>query len=385
MLHAQTFIDILEENGIGFFSGVPCSLLKHPMSLLEKRSDYVGATIESEAISLAAGAWLAGRNTAVFCQNSGLGNLVNPLSSLNLPFRIPSLIVLGWRGAPGFADEPQHEVMGRTTRSILDLMGVESFELPPTTSAMRQTVRAATHHMDRSGKCVALLVRPETFESLPTNKEIARVQTASIRPNVSKLGSSKSDRGTNSPSRYDALSALTSIMPEPAVVIATTGKCGRELYSLADRNQHFYMVGSMGSASAIGLGLALNQSKRPVVVLDGDGAALMRLGTMATAGRTHPRNFIHIVLDNAAHDSTGGQPTGSESVDFGTIALSCGYASATNCHDISALKAAFRVALKTDGPHLIHMQIARGSLRNLGRPKISPEEVAARLRSFLTS
>lgn len=351
------------------------------MQLLAARSSYVGATIETDALALAAGAWLAGKKTAVFCQNSGLGNLVNPLSSLNEPFGIPTLLVLGWRGKPGEKDEPQHLLMGRTTRQILGLMDVACFELPKEPGDAHRIIAEAFTHIDATGKSAALLVGPNSFEPLgpvPTTagkeKEMAKRVTA--------LSSYPS--GQSLVSRYEMLQAIDRLLPGNAAVVATTGKCGRELNSLHDSEQHFYMVGSMGSASAIGLGAALH-TKKPVVVLDGDGAALMRLGTMATIGRMRCENLTHIILDNQAHDSTGGQPTGSDNIDFPGIAAACGYATASQCLDPAGASDAISSALATPGPHLIHIRIRPGSVKNLGRPETSPSDVARRFRKFLDS
>jgi len=381
MLDPQEFIAALDGHGISFYAGVPCSYLKAPMSILASRPNYVGAAIETDAAAMCAGAWLAGEKTAVFCQNSGLGNLINPLSSLNAPFAIPSLFVIGWRGMPGEKDEPQHMLMGQTTKQILMQMGVDVFELPKTNEAAKQTVDQAMAVLGRHGKSVALLVGPGTFKG---NAAFSGVENPKNRDKNRKNIVKNLKNGQSLPSRFNLLTAIVGAAPEEAALIATTGKCGRELYQVKDRRQHFYMVGSMGSAGAIGLGVALN-NKRPVLVLDGDGGALMRLGTMATIGRTHPANLIHIILDNEAHDSTGGQPTGSGNVDFPAIAAACGYTSATSCDDIETAVSALAECIAAPGPHLVHIQIQGGSLPSLGRPETQPSEVAARFRRFLTS
>jgi phosphonopyruvate decarboxylase len=167
-------------------------------------------------------------------------------------------------------------------------------------------------------------------------------------------------------------------------VIATTGKCGRELFTLADRPQHLYQVGSMGGASAMALGVAL-VSDRPVVALDGDGAALMKLGNLATIGARAPSKLVHIILDNGVHDSTGGQATVSPTVDFARIALACGYRSGRTCDGLVAFGRALNAAFTSPGPHLIHLRIRPGSLEKLGRPTVKPPEVARRFRDFLAT
>ncbi len=184
------------------------------------------------------------------------------------------------------------------------------------------------------------------------------------------------------PSRAAVLERFLAVVADAAAVIATTGKCGRELFTLADRPQHLYQVGSMGCAGPMGLGVALNV-RRPVVVLDGDGAALMKLGAMATIGARAPRNLVHVVLDNGVHDSTGGQATVSASVDFAAVALACGYATGTLCDDLAGFEQAFTATRDLPGPHLVHVRIAPGSMTRLGRPTVKPPEVARRFQRFL--
>jgi phosphonopyruvate decarboxylase len=186
------------------------------------------------------------------------------------------------------------------------------------------------------------------------------------------------------PARFAVLECFLSLVPDAAGVVATTGKCGRELFTLADRPQHLYQVGSMGGASAMGLGVALHTS-RPVVVLDGDGAALMKLGNLATIGTHAPANLVHVVLDNGVHDSTGGQATVSANVDFAAVALACGYASGASCDSLRGFEQALTATHDRAGPHLIHARIAPGSLAKLGRPTVTPPEVARRFQRFLAS
>mgnify|MGYP002528905006 CR=1 FL=1 len=188
--------------------------------------------------------------------------------------------------------------------------------------------------------------------------------------------------GAEPPTRYEILQRLLAVVPDNAAIVASTGKCGRELFTLDDRPQHLYQVGSMGCAAPMGLGVALN-ADRPVIVLDGDGAALMKLGAFATVGAMGPDNLLHIILDNGVHDSTGGQPTVSPSVDFAGIALSCGYAGAALADDPGGFEQALTAALANPGPHLIHVRIRPGSIDGLGRPTLSPREVADRFKAFL--
>jgi phosphonopyruvate decarboxylase len=184
------------------------------------------------------------------------------------------------------------------------------------------------------------------------------------------------------PSRAAALERFLALVPDHAAVIATTGKCSRELFTLADRPQHLYQVGSMGGASAMALGVALNAT-RPVVVLDGDGAALMKLGNLATIGAQAPQNLIHVLLDNSVHDSTGGQATASPTVDFAMVAIGCGYRRAFSADELGGFEVALTSALPGSGPTLIHLKMRAGSMAKLGRPTITPPEVARRFQAFL--
>jgi phosphonopyruvate decarboxylase len=185
-------------------------------------------------------------------------------------------------------------------------------------------------------------------------------------------------------SRYAALERVLAAVSDRTAIIATTGKTGRELFTLADREQHLYQVGSMGCASGMGLGVALN-TDRPVLVLDGDGAALMKLGTLATIGAYAPKNLVHVVLDNGVHDSTGGQATVSPHVDFAAVAVASGYRVGFACDGLAGLDRALKDAAAVPGPVLIHIRIAPGSLEKLGRPTVAPHEVARRFQRFLAA
>jgi phosphonopyruvate decarboxylase len=178
------------------------------------------------------------------------------------------------------------------------------------------------------------------------------------------------------------LEQVLALAPETAPIIATTGKTGRELFTLQDRAQHLYQVGSMGCAAPMALGVALT-TRRRTIVLDGDGAALMKLGAMATIGACQPEGLLHVLLDNGVHDSTGGQATVSANVDFVGVALSCGYRHAWTCDSLAGFSAAFTAALAQPGPVLLHARIRPGSLEKLGRPTIAPHEVAQRFRHYL--
>lgn len=374
-IEAATFLDAAAGRGIDFYAGVPCSYLTPLINAVasSRTLSYVGSASEGEAVAVAAGAWLAGRQTVVMCQNSGLGNAVNPLTSLNHPFRIPTLLVVTWRGEPGQKDEPQHTLMGRITQDLLRTMEVPQGVFPRSGAAVGPALDAACAAM-AEGVPYALVMHQDSVLPGVLDEPARAVQAA---------GSYHDHRaGGERPARAAVLERLLSEIPAAAAVVATTGKCGRELFTLEDRAQHLYQVGSMGCASGMGLGVALN-TPRQVVVLDGDGAALMKLGSLATIGAQGPAGLVHVLLDNGVHDSTGGQATVSAGVDFARVALACGYRAAMDCDDVAGFSAAFREALGVAGPTLLRVRIRPGSMAKLGRPTVAPHEVAHRFRAFL--
>jgi phosphonopyruvate decarboxylase len=373
---ADAFLAPARGRGFDFYAGVPCSFLTPIINrvISDPALEYVGATSEGEAVAIAAGAWLAGKKTVVMCQNSGLGNAVNPLTSLSFPFRIPTLLVVTWRGQPGIHDEPQHELMGEITGGLLDTLRVPHRPFPATPDDVEPALALAEAAMARSELPFGFVMAKDTVRDDGLEEKPLDSRPPGVRRDVREHGPR--------PARFDVLERFLAIVPDDAGVVATTGKCGRELFTLADRPQHLYQVGSMGGASAMGLGVALH-TPRPVVVLDGDGAALMKLGNLATIGSRAPANLVHIVLDNGVHDSTGGQATVSANVDFAAVALACGYASGASCDSLRGFEQTLAATRDHPGPHLIHARIAPGSMANLGRPTIKPREVARRFQRFL--
>ena len=378
MIKADDFLMPARDAGYNFFTGVPCSFLTEIINrvISDTSLDYVGAASEGEAVAIASGAWLAGRKTVVMCQNSGLGNTVNPLTSLNHPFRIPTMMIVTWRGQPGITDEPQHELMGPITPELLDTMRIPHAVFPQSEDEIAGALAQAQKTMDETDLPFAFImpkgsVAPEPLDESP------RV----LAPRGTLTDYSE---GGMRPTRLQALECHLTQVPDSAGVIVSTGKSGRELFTLDDRDQHLYQVGSMGCASGMALGTALNSDRR-IFALDGDGAVLMKMGAVATVGAYQPKNMIHVVLDNGVHDSTGGQSTVSASVEFAEIAVSSGYATAAKCDSVSGLEKAYRAALASDGPHLIHMRIQAGSLKELGRPTVKPPEVARRFKAFLAA
>jgi phosphonopyruvate decarboxylase len=377
MIEADSFLKPALESGFGFYSGVPCSFLTPIINrvISDDGLAYVAAASEGEAVAIASGAWLAGKDTVVMCQNSGLGNAVNPLTSLNHPFRIPTLLIVTWRGGPGIEDEPQHQLMGPITPGMLDVIQIPHRLFPSSDNEIAGALAEARETMAKTDLPFAMIME----------KGAVRDDGIAVPPPTDPVWGTRTDlqEGGALPGRVAAMERLLALAPDNAALVATTGFSGRELYTVSDRAQHLYQVGSMGCAAGMGLGVALN-SDRPVIVLDGDGAALMKLGSMATIGATAPKNLIHIVFDNGAYESTGGQPTVSPTVDFARVAIGCGYPQALTCDGLAGFDQALARALGEPGPHLIHMKVSRGTISGLGRPKITPAEVARRFRSFVT-
>ncbi|MBL8705446.1 MAG: phosphonopyruvate decarboxylase [Rhodospirillales bacterium] len=378
MIAADEFIEPARARGYDFYTGVPCSFLTPFINraIGHPGLTYIAAASEGEAVGIAAGAWLAGRKTVVMCQNSGLGNAVNPLTSLNFPFRIPTLLIVTWRGQPGLKDEPQHELMGQITAGMLDTMRLGHCAFPKEINAVPGALQALDEAAAKTSLPFAMIMEKDSVR----DDGLADPDTPTF-----KLGAYQDLRQYGlRPTRFAVLERLLAEAPADAAIIATTGKCGRELFTLADRPQHLYLVGSMGCAGAVGLGAA-RLVDRKVIVLDGDGAALMKLGSLATIGAYAPENLIHIVLDNGVHDSTGGQATVSGTVDFAGVARACGYAASATADSVPGFAGWFADALEAPGPHLLHLRIQPGSLATLGRPTIAPHEVARRFQKFLTT
>ena len=375
---SRRFIDAMTARGFGPWLGVPCSFLRPFIDYVIDRDDldYVASTNEGEALAMAVGAQLAGRQPVVMLQNSGLGNLVNPLASLTYPFRAPVLLIITLRGDPGLKDEPQHELMGRTTRALLDLLEVENEWFPSSDAEIEPRIDHALARMRETGLPFAFILRKNVVDGY----EPRRRSDPAPRPRgVLHPAARSGDKLT----RSDAVALLADAAGDGTAIVATTGKTGRELFEFRDRATHFYVVGSMGCASSIALGVARYQAA-PVMVLDGDGAALMRLEALAGIGHAAPPALIHVVLDNESYDSTGGQAI-SASVNFPEIAIACGYASACSVTGADAMRAAVLRAQAAAGPHLIHIPVALGAAAGLGRPDVAPRDVAARFRAALAA
>jgi phosphonopyruvate decarboxylase len=383
VIEAPAFLAAARAVGFRLYTGVPCSYLQPLINCAIDDADarYVGATNEGDAVAIASGAEIGGVRSIVMFQNSGLGNAVSPLSSLNAIFRLPVLVIATLRGEPGGpADEPQHALMGTITTSLFDQLRIPWEHFPTDATEIAPCLARATAHMDRERTPYGVVMKKGSVAAhalgtpAPAHSVIG---AAPMLPQWSKT----------LPSRADVLRAVQAAVQmsegESDAIVATTGYTGRELYALDDRKNQLYMVGSMGCASPFALGVAIARPQRRVVVLDGDGAMLMRMGALGTIGYERPENLVHVVLDNESYESTGGQSTVSHATDLAMVAHACGYPRvlrATSAREVSA-------ALAHDAPReltFVHVKIASGVPENLPRPKVGPVDVGERFRSFLT-
>ena len=368
MVDAQALVDALVMRGYTFWTGVPCSYLSALIKCIENTRglEYVAATSEGEATGIAAGAYLTGRKTVIMCQNSGLGNMVNPLTSLNEPYRIPTLIVTSRRGGDG--DEPQHSFMGRITCDLLSLLGIAWEEFPAHASSIGPALDRLESAMAASHLPAALVVSKSQIgwsPEWPTAPGATPAGMVHARQAHPVAAPAEMSGGFALPAalrinRLEAVRAVWDALSGNEAVIATTGKVWRELYSLGHQPSHFYLLGSMGCASPVGLGVSLGVD-REVIVLDGDGSALMKMGAMATVGRYLPDNFTHIVLDNEVYETTGGQCTSSATADLAAVAAACGYRWVHRVDTPAGCTDSLLQALRTRGPRLIHVKVSPAS------------------------
>jgi phosphonopyruvate decarboxylase len=383
MIEARQFVDAARSRGFHWYAGVPCSYLTPFINyvLQDPTLHYVSMANEGDAVALIAGIALGGDTAGgpgrgiAMMQNSGLGNAVSPLTSLTWTFRLPQLLIVTWRGQPGVPDEPQHALMGPITPAMLETMEIPWELFPIEADAIGPSLDRATAHMDATGRPYALLMQKGSVAPYTLKPNSLAVKPRSGTPVEVEVVT----RGGRRSSRADILREVVARTPaDTTVVLASTGFCGRELFATEDRPNHLYMVGSMGCVAPLALGLALARPDLRVLAVDGDGAALMRMGALATVGAYGPPNLRHLLLDNGAHDSTGGQATVSPLVSFAAIAAACGYASALETDNLEQA-AAWLDAPPVGGPRFARLLIKTGTPDNLPRPTMSPADVKARL------
>ena len=374
MIEARRFIEAARDHGFTLYSGVPCSFLKPFINYVIDSDElrYVGAANEGQAVAIAAGAELGGLGSVAMFQNSGLGNAVSPLTSLTHPFNVPVLLIPTLRGDPdGAADEPQHELVGKITTDLLEMMQIPWAYFPSNEADIGPALAQAVAHMETNSRPYALVMRKGSVA--PTD---LKTEPESVSP-VSHPAPPLVPTGK----RQDMLRAIQAASLPDDVIVATTGYTGRELYACEDRPNQIYVVGSMGCASSLGLGLAIACPERRIIVIDGDGAALMHLGALCTIGHERPTNMLHILLDNGLHESTGGQAMVSHSIDFCAIAAASGYPHTLSVAKPEELSA--EIAERKEALSFVHVPIFPGIPEQLPRPAMAPAEVAVRLRTFL--
>ena len=374
MISAEFLYNTLQAQDITFYAGVPDSLLKNLCAYITDHAEpgqHVIAANEGGAVGLAAGYHLAtGKVGVVYMQNSGEGNTINPLASLTDKevYRIPMLLLIGWRGKPGVHDEPQHVKQGKITTGLLNVMGVNYDVLAQEEEKAAAQIAKAIEAVTMQREVYALVIEKDTFE-----------------PYVLQTTSNNAFAMT----REEAIQTVAAAMGERDCAVSTTGMISRELYEYRtaqgqDHERDFLTVGSMGHASQIALGIAMQQPDRRVWCFDGDGASIMHMGNMAILAVQHPRNMVHVVFNNGAHDSVGGQPTVGLQINLTAIAQAMGYAAVRRVVTAEELQAACQELVdRTDGPVFLEVCVRKGNRKDLGRPKTTPIRNKKRFMEFL--
>ena len=374
MIRPEFFVETLKEYGIDFFAGVPDSLLKNICAYIQDNVDEhhnIIAANEGGAMGLASGYHLAtGRIPVVYMQNSGEGNIINPLASLTDKevYNIPILLLIGWRGEPGVHDEPQHVKQGKVTLPLLDTMGIKYEVLSDDETACEDLIQCAVKYMQQTNECYALVVRKGTFDDYKLQ-------------NVEKNDLTMS--------REEAIQTVAAALGEKDCIVSTTGMISRELfeYRAAMHQGHerdFLTVGSMGHASQIALGIAMEKPGRTVWCFDGDGAAIMHMGSMAIVASKAPKNYVHVVFNNGAHDSVGGQPTVGLKIDLPAVAKAVGYKNAFSVETKDYLTELLGKVKNQEGPVLLEIKVKKGNRKDLGRPTTTPIQNKEALMTFLS-
>ena len=374
MIRPEFFIEALRQKGIDCFAGVPDSLLKNICAYITDHFDAshnIIAANEGAAVGFAAGHYLAtGQPACVYMQNSGEGNIINPLASLTdrEVYNIPVLLLIGWRGRPGVHDEPQHVKQGKVTTGLLNVMGVNYEVLSKEEDKAAKQIEKAASAL-RDNEVFALVIEKDTFDEYKLQNVNANDLTMT---------------------REEAIQTVASALSPKDVIVSTTGMISRELFEARTawgqgHERDFLTVGSMGHASQIALGIALEKTDRRVWCFDGDGATIMHMGSMAIVASKKPANYIHVVFNNGAHDSVGGQPTVGLAIDLPAVAKALGYSAAFSVSTIQELKSQLSILNSqfSEGPVLIEVKVKKGNRKDLGRPTTTPIENRDALMQFL--
>ena len=372
MIRPEFFIEKLRANGIDCFAGVPDSLLKNMCAYITDHFDAAHNIItanEGAAVGLAAGHYLAtGQPACVYMQNSGEGNIINPLASLTDQevYNIPVLLLIGWRGRPGVHDEPQHVKQGKVTTGLLNVMGINYEVLAKEEDKAEKQITKAIKALQNKD-AFALVIEKDTFDDYTLQNVEVNDLTMS---------------------REEAIQTVAAALGEKDCIVSTTGMISRELFEYrAAMNQgherDFLTVGSMGHASQIALGIALAQPERRVWCFDGDGAAIMHMGSMAIVANKAPKNYVHVVFNNGAHDSVGGQPTVGLKIDLPAVAKAVGYKATYSVDSKAELENILAKVNSFESPTLLEIKVKKGNRKDLGRPTTTPIQNKDALMQFL--
>lgn len=373
MISPKFFIDKLEALGIEFYAGVPDSLLKNICAYisdnLDERHNIITAN-EGGAVGLAAGYHLAtGKIGCVYMQNSGEGNIINPLASLTDKevYNIPLLLLIGWRGRPGVHDEPQHVKQGKITTGLLNTMGINYDVLSKDEDKAAKQMEHAVSLIQSTNEAYALVIEKDTFESYTLQHE---------------------EKYPLSMSREEAIQTVAAATDVKDAIVGTTGMISRELFEYREKmheghERDFLTVGAMGHASQIALGIAMEQPKRTVWCFDGDGACIMHMGGMAIVASKNPINYVHVVFNNGAHDSVGGQPTVGLKINIPAIAKAVGYKAVYSVDEKETLDKVLNEIKGMDGPIFLEVRVKKGNRKDLGRPTTTPIQNKEALMSYL--
>lgn len=362
MISSKFFIDSLCSMQMDFFTGVPDSLLKNVCAYITDHfvtERNVIAANEGAAVGLAAGYYLATKKIpVVYMQNSGLGNAVNPLMSLTDKevYNIPLLLLVGWRGEPGVKDEPQHIKQGKVTLPLLEAMGIKYAIMSQNETEFLSQLNYANFYMNETHEPFAFVIPKGTFEEYKLQQDGEVILPLK---------------------REAAIQLIASSLSKEDIIVSTTGMISRELFeyrtsAFMEHEKDFLTVGSMGHASQIALGIALEKKKCKVFCFDGDGSTLMHMGSLAIIGSLHPDNYVHVIFNNGAHDSVGGQPTVAFNIDLCKIAQACGYEAALSVSDSDSLCGALKRITYMHGPILLEVKVRKGARKDLGRPTTTP-------------
>lgn len=365
MIRVDEFEELLQECGVGFYTGVPDSQLKAFCDFIEDKygigDKHIIAPNEGNAVALATGYHLStGKYGLVYMQNSGLGNAVNPITSLTDPnvYNVPTVYVVGWRGQPGVKDEPQHVKQGAITPDLLELLDIDYkiLDEKTTINEVKQLFDSDFSKKLANGQSVAFIVSKGAFESFKTKKS-----------------------NENTLSREDAIKTVIDSLTLDDIIVSTTGKASRELFEYREEKQQghsndFLTVGSMGHSSMIALSIALNKKDKRIFCFDGDGAVLMHMGSLALVGSKSPRNYYHVLFNNCAHETVGGLPTIMGDINIAEVALNCGYTNVYHASGKEELESVLEKFLSDNGPVLLIVDVSIGSRSDLGRPTTTPIE-----------